>query len=83
MQDFDLSAEQAFEVLKKLSQETNVKLRELAGHIVIGLAGIVSEATADASYAAITALRDQLRQRFDADEQPRATPPPSQQQWPA
>jgi anti-anti-sigma factor len=83
MQDFDLSAEQAFGVLKKLSQETNVKLRELAGHIVSGLAGIVSEATADASYAAITALRDQLRQRFDADEQPRATPPPSQQQWPA
>lgn len=83
MQDFNLSAEQAFGVLKTLSQETNVKLRELAGHIVSELAGIVSETTAEASYATITALRDQLRQRFDADGQPRATPPSSQQQWPA
>ncbi|WP_375486941.1 ANTAR domain-containing protein [uncultured Mycobacterium sp.] len=83
MQDFNLNSDQAFGVLKRLSQETNVKLRELGAHIVSGLAGVVSEATAEASYATITALRDQLRQRFDADGQPGAAPPPRQQQWPA
>jgi anti-anti-sigma factor len=83
MQDFKLSAEQAFDVLKKLSQDTNVKLRELAAHVVSELSGVVSEATAEASYATITALRDQLRQRFDGDGQPSGTPPPHHQQRPA
>jgi hypothetical protein len=45
-------------------------------NIPSGLAGVVSESTAEAGYATITALRDQLRQCFDADGQAPAMPPP-------
>ncbi|BBY06003.1 hypothetical protein MNVI_13210 [Mycobacterium noviomagense] len=58
-------------------------MRELAIRIVSQLSGTVSAETAEASYATITALRDQLREGFDSDGQARPTSLPPQQQWPA
>jgi anti-anti-sigma regulatory factor len=64
MQDFDLSADQAFDVLKTLSQETNVKLREIAEDLVQALSGKVSGNTAVTSFDTLISLRDRLRRHI-------------------
>jgi AmiR/NasT family two-component response regulator len=63
MQDFGLGDDEAFTILRKLSQETNVKLREIARHVVTALTGTVSGETAQASLGAIVTLREWLLYR--------------------
>jgi anti-anti-sigma factor len=64
IQDFGLNDDQAFDVLKTLSQETNVKLREVAANLVLALTGKVSADTADTSFDTLTVLRDRLRRHI-------------------
>lgn len=45
MQDFGLDGEAAFAYLKRLSQDTNTKLRDVAARIVEELTGTSSQAT--------------------------------------
>lgn len=61
MQDFGVSEDEAFELLSRLSQDTNTKLRDLAVTLVSELRGSASKPTARGTLDAITDLRDQLR----------------------
>jgi hypothetical protein len=64
MQDFGISADEAFAVLRRLSQDSNTKLRSVAERLVTELKGTVSDKTAQAAADAIA----ELRHRLDEDD---------------
>ena len=64
MQDFQLSPDAAFEVLKRLSQDSNTKVRDIAQGIVDELRGAVSEQTSRITFEAVEKVR-----RRESDDQ--------------
>jgi anti-anti-sigma regulatory factor len=61
MQDFGLGPDEAFEVIKQLSQQGNVKVRDVAARLTGRLRGRASESAATAATQVLRALHDQLR----------------------
>lgn len=61
MQNFALDAEDAFIVLVRISQQSNVKLRVIATQVVDRCQGQVSPSTAATVAEVIEALSEQLR----------------------
>ncbi|HET9500593.1 MAG TPA: ANTAR domain-containing protein [Marmoricola sp.] len=62
-QDFDMTDEQAIRYLKRMSQDTNVKVRELAGQLVDELSGSASTTTASATAHQLKRIRNALLRR--------------------
>ncbi|MFI5843493.1 ANTAR domain-containing protein [Catenuloplanes sp. NPDC051500] len=60
MQDFGLDPDEAFEVLKRLSQQGNVKVRDVAARLTGRLRGRASEPATMAAPQVVQALHDQL-----------------------
>lgn len=67
-QDFGLDDTRAVDLLKRLSQDTNVKLRDLAERLVGELSGTASSDTSAVTLKVIHGLRDQLRARPDGGD---------------
>lgn len=66
IQDFDLDEDEAFAILRRISQDTNVKLRHVAEHVVAELAGTVSEPTAASTAETLNDLQERLRRSGDS-----------------
>lgn len=60
MQNFQLSPDDAFAVLKRLSQESNTKVHVIAARLIANLSGAVTEQTAQTSLKIIDDLRQRL-----------------------
>ncbi|KZS58276.1 hypothetical protein A4G26_14255 [Mycobacterium kansasii] len=61
MHGFGVSAQEAFDMLVTLSQDTNTKLRDVAGQLLDQLAGPASGRTRRGIHDAITTVRNRLR----------------------
>jgi AmiR/NasT family two-component response regulator len=60
MQDFRLGPDEAFEVIKRLSQESNGKVRDVAAQLTGRFAGQVAQPSAEDVQRMVRALRAQL-----------------------
>lgn len=68
MQDFGLDQDGAFALLNRISQDSNVKLHDLAELLVAELRGSSSSATAESAAGAINGLAERLKHQMNHTE---------------